>query len=90
MGFREDFMTATGKIDQVQTERQNAIVAAHAEVDAIVARLAAALYVRLRPLPALDWLSDDKLQRACRAFAQTAREIATATDPLPRPSDPAP
>lgn len=87
MGFREDFVTATARVNQTQTDLQEAITAAHADMDAVVARLAAALYARLRPLPALDWLTDDKLQRSCRAFAQTAREIATATDPLPRPPE---
>lgn len=47
----------------------DAVVAAH---HAALDQLTTALFTRLKPLPALDWMTDAQLQTACSAFASTA------------------
>lgn len=52
-----------------------------ADTDVKLTQLTAALVARLRPLAALDWLTDDGLQQASRAFADSAIRTTIAAPP---------
>lgn len=54
-----------------------------ADIDATLSQLATALFNRLRPLAALDWLPDADLQQACQAFAGAALRSAVTLPPQP-------
>lgn len=54
-----------------------------ADTDAKLTQLTTALAARLRPLTALDWLTDDGLQQASRAFVDSAIRTAIAAAPPP-------
>lgn len=54
-----------------------------ADTNTTLTQLTTALFNRLRPIAALTWMTDDGLNQACRAFADSA--IRTVIPPPPAP-----
>lgn len=71
MAFSDDVRSLSARADAVRTD-----------MGATVTQLATALSTRLRPLAALDWMTDDALQQACQAFAASAIRSFVQSPPL--------
>lgn len=72
MAFSDDMQVLKTRADTLRTD-----------MDATLMQLATALYNRLRPLPAIDWMTDAVLLQACQAFAGVAMRSVIPPAPMP-------
>jgi hypothetical protein len=71
--FVDDLAAVKAQADTVRAQR-----------DGLVTQMSDALFTRLRPLPAISWMTDAALRNACSMFAQTAvSDQVRAATPAP-------
>jgi hypothetical protein len=78
MAFLDDVRASLGRLEVAQAR-------AATELADATGQLTAVLFNRLRPVPALSWADDPVLTEACRAFAASAIQGATAAVLPPTP-----